>query len=98
LQCPPASESATWAIWSFVVDAKNTASISCKVAIQDTGDATVPNANPSKLAIAKLSEKDAWQRYAEAKGDNWPEAFAKWVEARDASLAAWADEVGSRHR
>jgi hypothetical protein len=58
----------------------------------------VPNANPSKLAMAKLSEKDAWQRYAEAKGDNWPEAFAKWVEARDASLAAWADEVSSRHR
>ena len=23
----------------------------------------------SKLAMAKLSEKDAWQRYAEAKGD-----------------------------
>jgi hypothetical protein len=56
------------------------------------------NVIPSKLARAKLSEKDAWQRYAEAKGDNWREAFAKWVEARDASLAAWADEVTTRHR
>jgi len=72
--------------------------ISCKVAIHDMGDATMPNVIPSKLAMAKLSEKDAWQRYAEAKGDNWGEAFAKWVEARDASLAAWADEVASRHR
>ena len=79
------------------MDAKNTASISCKVAIQDTGDATVPNANPSKLAIAKLSEKDAWQRYAAAKGDNWPDAFAKWVEARDAALIAWTDDFNSRH-
>ena len=53
---------------------------------------------PSKLATAKLSEKEAWQRYAEAKGDNWREAFDKWLEARNASLAAWADEVGNRHR
>ena len=53
---------------------------------------------PSKLARAKLSEKDAWQRYAEAKGDNWREAFVKWVEARDASMAAWVDEVTNRHR
>jgi len=51
---------------------------------------------PSKLATAKLCEKEAWQRYAEAKGDNWREAFDKWVEARDASLAAWADEVAGR--
>jgi hypothetical protein len=53
---------------------------------------------PSKLAKAKLSEKEAWQRYAAAKGDDWREAFAKWVEARDASMAAWADEVTSRGR
>lgn len=58
----------------------------------------MPNVISSKLALAKLSEKDAWQRYAEAKGDNWPEAFAKWVEARDASMAAWVDEVASRQR
>ena len=58
----------------------------------------MPDEIPSKLAKAKLSEKDAWQRYAAAKGDNWREAFAKWVEARDASLAAWVDEVASRHR
>ena len=58
----------------------------------------MPDVISSKLARAKLSEKDAWKRYAEAKGDDWPEAFAKWVEARDASMAAWADEVGSRHR
>lgn len=58
----------------------------------------MPDAILSKLAMAKLSEREAWQRYAEAKGDNWREAFAKWTEARDASLAAWADEVSSRHR
>jgi uncharacterized protein (DUF2237 family) len=58
----------------------------------------MPDEIPSKLSKAKLSEKDAWQRYAAAKGDNWREAFAKWVEARDASLAAWVDEVASRPR
>lgn len=58
----------------------------------------MPDAIPSKLARAKLSEKEAWQRYAEAKDDTWREAFAKWTEARDASLAAWADEVASRNR
>ena len=42
---------------------------------------------PSKLDKAKLSEKEAWQRYAAAKADDWREAFAKWVEARDASMA-----------
>jgi len=52
---------------------------------------------PSKLARAKLSEKDSWQSYAEAKGDNWREAFARWKEAREASLAAWMDEVASRN-
>ena len=58
----------------------------------------MPEVIPSKLATAKLSEKDAWQRYAEAKDDSWREAYAKWVEARDASLAAWADEVSGRYR
>jgi hypothetical protein len=52
---------------------------------------------PSKLSRAELSAKDAWQRYAEAKGDNWPEAFAKWVEARDAALIAWTDDYNLRH-
>jgi hypothetical protein len=75
----------------------NTASI-CKVAVHDMGDATMRDVIPSTLATAKLSEKEAWQRYAEAKGDNWREAFDKWVEARNASLAAWADEVSNRHR
>ena len=51
-----------------------------------------------KLARAALSEKKAWLRYAEVKGDNWQEAFAEWTIARDASLAAWADEVNSRRR
>jgi hypothetical protein len=60
------------------------------------GAAIVRDAIPSKLAKAKLSEKEAWQRYAEAKGDDWREAFDKWAEARDASLAAWVDEVSSR--
>jgi len=56
----------------------------------------MPDLPSLKLAKAKLSEKDAWQRYAEAKDDSWREAFTKWVEARDASLAAWADEVAAR--
>ena len=53
---------------------------------------------PSRVADAKLAEKDAWQRYAEAKGDNWHEAFAEWVKAREATLAAYADEAASLHR
>ena len=56
----------------------------------------MPEVIPSTLAMAKRLEKEAWQRYAAAKGDNWREAFDKWVEARDASLAAWADEVAGR--
>jgi hypothetical protein len=56
----------------------------------------MPDVISSKLARAKLSEKDAWQHYAEARDDDWREAFARWMEARDASLAAWFDEVGSR--
>lgn len=67
-------------------------------AIQDIVGSTMSDQILSKLAKAKLSEKEAWQRYAEAKGDNWREAFDKWVEARDASLAAWADEVAGRYR
>ena len=58
----------------------------------------MPDAISSKLAQAKMSEKDAWQRYADAKGDNWREAFERWLEARDASLAAWMDEVAGRDR
>ena len=53
---------------------------------------------PSRVAEAKLAEKNAWKRYAEAKGDNWREAYAQWVEARDASLAAWVDEATPRSR
>jgi hypothetical protein len=60
------------------------------------GDRAMPDEISSRVARAKLSEKKAWLRYAEAKGDDWQEAFADWVEARDASLAAWADEVSSR--
>jgi hypothetical protein len=40
---------------------------------------------PSRIADAQLAEKDAWKRYAAAKGDNWPAAFAEWVEAREAT-------------
>ncbi len=57
----------------------------------------MPEVISSKLAAAKLSERDAWQRYAEKKDDSWREAYAQWVEARDASLAAWLDEVSGRH-
>ena len=52
---------------------------------------------PSRLSRAELSAKDAWQRYAAAKGDDWREAFAKWVEARDAALVAWTDDFNLRH-
>jgi hypothetical protein len=57
----------------------------------------VPDVIPSKLSKAKLSEKEAWQRYAQAKEGNWREAFDNWVQARDASLAAWVDEVSDRY-
>ena len=53
---------------------------------------------PTMIAAAKLAEKDAWQRYAEAKGDNWREALAEWVKAREATLAAYADEAASLNR
>ena len=69
-----------------------------KLKLMTEGDCAVPDLIPSKLAMAKLSEREAWQRYAAAKDDNWREAFAKWVEARDATVAAWADEVAGRNR
>jgi hypothetical protein len=53
---------------------------------------------PSRVADAKLAEKDAWRRYAEARGDNWREALAEWVKAREATLAAYLDEAASLHR
>jgi hypothetical protein len=53
---------------------------------------------PLSVADAKLAERKAWRRYAEAKGDNWREAFAEWVEARDALLAAYAEEAASPHK
>jgi len=53
---------------------------------------------PSRVADAKLAEKDAWQRYAEARGDDWHEALAEWAKAREATLAAYADEAASLHR
>ena len=53
---------------------------------------------PSRVADAKLAEKDAWRRYAEARGDNWREALAEWVKAREATLAAYVDEAASLHR
>jgi hypothetical protein len=53
---------------------------------------------PLSVADAKLAEKKAWKRYAEARDDKWREAFAEWVEARDALLAAYADEAASLHR
>jgi hypothetical protein len=37
--------------------------------------------------------RDAWKRYAAAKGDNWRAAFAEWAEAREATLAAYLDEA-----
>ena len=48
---------------------------------------------PSRIADALLAEKDAWKRYAAAKGDNWRAAFAEWAEAREATLTAYLDEA-----
>jgi len=58
----------------------------------------MPSVLPSSVADAKLAEKKAWRRYAEARDDNWREALAEWVEARNALLAAYAEEAASRHR
>jgi len=64
-----------------------------KMALPDMGDCAMPVVIRSRFAEAKLAEKIAWQRYAAAKDDNWREALAKWVEARDETTAAWVDEV-----
>jgi hypothetical protein len=58
----------------------------------------MPHVVPSKYADAKLVEKDAWQRYAGARDDNWREAFYEWRDARDAAFAVWADEFAGRGR
>jgi hypothetical protein len=64
-----------------------------KMALPDMRDYAMRAVIPSRFDEAKLAEKIAWQRYAEAKDDNWREALAKWVEARAETTAAWADEV-----
>ena len=64
----------------------------------DLGDRAMSYVLPSRVADAKLAEKDAWRRYAEARGDNWREALAEWVKAREATLAAYADEAASLRR
>jgi len=53
---------------------------------------------PSRIADAALAEKDAWKRYAAAKGDNWRAALAEWVEAREETLDAYLDEAANRSR
>ena len=53
----------------------------------------MPSVLPSSVADAKL-----WRRYAEARDNDWREALAEWVEARDALLAAYAEEAASRHK
>ena len=53
---------------------------------------------PSRIADAALAEKDAWKRYAAAKGDNWRAALAEWVEAREETLGAYLDEAANRSR
>ena len=62
------------------------------------GNRGMPSVLPSSVADAKLAEKKAWRRYAEARDDNWREALAEWVEARNALLAAYAEEAASLHR
>jgi hypothetical protein len=56
----------------------------------------MPSVLPSSVADAKLAEQKAWRRYAEARDNDWREALAEWVEARDALLAAYAEEAASR--
>jgi hypothetical protein len=53
---------------------------------------------PSRFAEAKLAKKEAWERYAAAKDDNWRTALAEWVEARAETLAAQIDEAADLHR
>jgi hypothetical protein len=48
---------------------------------------------PSRIADAQLAEKDAWKRYAAAKGDNWRVAFDEWAQAREAVLETYLDEA-----
>ncbi len=48
---------------------------------------------PSRIADAALAEKDAWKRYAAAKGEYWRAALAEWEEAREATLEAYLDEA-----
>ncbi len=48
---------------------------------------------PSRIADTQLAEKDAWKRYAAAKGDNWRTALAEWTEAREATLEAYLHEA-----
>jgi hypothetical protein len=55
----------------------------------------MPPVLPSSVADAKLAEQKAWRRYAAARDNDWREAFAEWVEARDALLAAHAEEAAS---
>ena len=62
------------------------------------GNRGMPSVLRSSVADAKLAEKKAWRRYAEARDDNWREALAQWVEARNALLAAYAEEAASLHR
>jgi hypothetical protein len=48
---------------------------------------------PSRIADAEMAERDAWKRYAAAKGDNWRGAFDEWGEAREAILEVYLDEA-----
>ena len=66
--------------------------------VEYPADRAMPSVLPSSVADAKVAERKAWKRYAEARDDNWREALAEWVEARDALLAAYADEAASLHR
>ena len=64
----------------------------------DPRSRAMPSVLPSSVADAKLAEQKAWRRYAEARDNDWREALAEWVEARDALLAAYAEEAASRHK
>jgi hypothetical protein len=58
----------------------------------------MPSVLPPSVADAKLTEQKALRRYAEARDNDWREALAEWVEARDALLAAYAEEAASPHK
>jgi hypothetical protein len=53
----------------------------------------MPDVILSKLAMAKLSENDAWHCYAEAKSDNWEKSPTFSI--MPSSLVAWTYQTAT---